>query len=680
MAHAQIFPGSTGTIPDDGTTVYFTCPVSGLAPAELDTSHGLLSVCVDISHTYDSDLDVQLIAPDGTIVVLFSGIGGGGHNFTSTCLTDTANDPVSQGSSPFTGVFRPMDFLGNMNNNSIGNGDWTLKILDTYPFADQGTVNSWSLYFGPGATAPFTVDSSNLPLILIDTYGQTVPNEPKIPVHLKIISNGPGQMNHPNDIPNVYNGSAGIELHGATSAYYPQHPYGFETRDTLGNNLNVSLLGMPAENDWILLSMYNDKVFMRNSLAFLLSQKLGHYAPRTRFCEVILNHSYQGIYVLTEKIKRDQNRVNIHKLDSTSNTGNALTGGYILKVDIPGASDSWLSGFHPIDHPELDVHYLYEYPDYLTISPQQEVYIQGFLNALETALYSSDFTNPVTGYRAYIDVNSLIDYMLVNEVSRNNDGFKKSIFLNKDRTATSPYLYSGPVWDFDWAWKNINECSIFSATDGSGWAYKVNDCNPDNNSPGWVVRLLQDPWFANQLNCRYFEMRNSFLDTAYLFHYIDSIGGLVQAAQERHYLKWPILGINVGTPEVDPQPLTYQGEIDKFRNWIVTRLTWLDNNMPGSCITGLADDKSRFPFLRLFPSPASDHIYIESGKPVKHLLCYDPAGKCLMDLDCQANSSFIDHPEDNVLLLHLNELKPGVYGLVLVFPDQTSISRVFIKI
>jgi hypothetical protein len=665
---AQTYSGVAGPISDDGVTNVFTANVSGLSPATIDTSHGLISVCLNITHTYDSDLDVQLEAPDGTTVLLFSGIGGGDDNFIGTCLSDYAAVAITSGTAPFNGSFQPMDNIGNINNGQNGNGTWKLKITDTYA-QDAGTLNSWSITFGNSASGPLTVDSTNLPLVLIDTYGQTIVDDPKIAAGMKIIYHGGNLYNHPADIPNVYNGDIGIEIRGSYSASLPQKPYGFETRDSLGNNLDVSLLGMPAENDWILLALYNDKVFMRNTLAFKLFELLGNYAPRTKLCEVLIDGSYKGIYVFTEKIKRDNHRVDIAKLDLDDNAGDSLTGGYIIKLDYHDGSNSWLSNYHPLDHTGLDVYYVYEYPDPAEITTQQKSYIQAYMNSLETDLYSTNYTDPISGYRAWLDVPSFIDYLIVNELARNNDGFKKSYLMYKDKDSDNRLLKSGPVWDFDWAWKNVNECSIFSATDGSGWAYKVNDCSPDVNSNGWALRLMQDTSFTHQLNCRYFNMRQTILDTAYLFHYIDSVHTLVEQAQQRHYAKWPILGINVGTPEVDYQPNSYDGEIVKFKNWINTRLTWLDANMPGNCPdVGIASN-IQHSAVRIFPNPASNIVFIESDKIPSKLELFNITGQVVY-------SSYSEIPES----IDLNNYPGGLYFVKLGFADgSSSISKLIIE-
>ena len=134
------------------------------------------------------------------------------------------------------------------------------------------------------------LESSNLPLVVINTNGGTIVNEPKIMADMKIIYNEGSVVNKPSDPGNIYSGKIGIEIRGRYSASLPQKPYGIETRDAAGNNLNASILGMPEENDWILLANYNDKTFIRNMLSFHLFQKMGHYAPRHRLCEVIINN------------------------------------------------------------------------------------------------------------------------------------------------------------------------------------------------------------------------------------------------------------------------------------------------------------------------------------------------------------------------------------------------------
>lgn len=607
---SQTFSGIGGAISDDGLNNDFLLNVSGLTPSALNAANGLVSVCIDITHTWDSDLNINLIAPDGTDIMLLSYVGGSDDNFTNTCFSQSAATSIVSGSAPFTGVFKPMNTIGNANNGQNGNGAWKLRIVDTYA-ADAGNLINWNITFGPGAPLPNVFTSSNLPIVLINTFSQTIVNDPKINANMKIIYNGPGMMNHLTDAPNVYNNNIGIEIRGAFSSSLPQKPYSVETRNSLLLENDTVLLGMPAEHDWCLLATYNDKVYVRNTLANKLFDEMSHYATRSKHCEVVINGQYQGIYFLSEKIKRDNNRVNISKLDTIDNAGIQLSGGYIIKNDYWDGSNSWLLNYNPIDHPTYDVNLVYDYPKPDVITPQQKTYIQTFINSFESALYSPGFADTATGYRAYLSTGSFIDYFIVNELSRNNDGFKKSWYMHKNRDDKGGKLKAGPVWDFDWAWADIPGCSIFSATDGSGWAHKINDCGPDVNSNGWYVRMLQDTTFQNELKCRWLNLRTSMLDTTSLFNYIDSTAIVLDSAQLRHQEKWGTLGVDVGTPEIGVQGATFLEDINIFKGWIASRITWLDANMPGNCYTlGVNDVPEEEAAISLFPNPATEYAFV----------------------------------------------------------------------
>jgi hypothetical protein len=481
--------------------------------------------------------------------------------------------------------------------------------------------------------------NSNLPLVIINTNGQQIVDEPKITANLKIIFKENGQPNYITDEANVYDGQIGIEVRGRSSASYPQTPYLFETRNADGSNNNVSLLGLPEENDWCLLSFYNDKSLVRNTLAFETFRQMGHYAPRTRHCEVILNNEYRGIYLLTERIKQDKNRVDIAKLRPEDNEGEEVTGGYIFKIDYPDEGESWASAYSPLDHPGFQVYFVYHDPSAKDLTSQQKTYLKNYIFSFEAALYSSNFTSEQSGYPAFLDQKSFIDYFLISEVSRNNDGFKKSRYFYKEKNGG---IVAGPVWDFDWAWKNINECFIFKATDGSGWAYQVNDCNPWVKSPGWMIRLFQDQKFANATNCSYYNYRESILGQSQLFSIIDSISTLVEPVKDRHFEKWQILGINVGAPEIDAQPATYAGEVQKLKNWVSTRLNWLDDNMIGDCLpTGLEDQLAETA-IKVYPNPAANYLSVETKISMEKISLFDSRGVMIQTLRVSSNQEMLD--------------------------------------
>jgi hypothetical protein len=566
--------------------------------------------------------------------------------------TSTSPDPgcanYQGGAVWFTTIVPPSGNLGfETDSGTLGDtglGIWTADSLCTnlsYVACDDdagaGTFSHVDLYdltpgttlyiqvFGyGGGTGSFrlccsayekvVLDSSELPIVIINTQHQTIVQDHKINCTMDMKYNGPGSITHVTDNANVYSGNIGIEVRGATSAGFPQRPYGLETRiDSLTNN-NVSLLNMTAENDWVLLSNFNDRSLIRNALALRLFRDMGNYSPRTSLCEVLVDSIYKGIYVFAEKIKRDSGRVHIAKLTESDTTGDGLTGGYILQQNYWDAGNSFQSNYSPIDHPGFDVHFLYEYPAAADILPVQKAYIASFVDSLEDALYSAGFADTATGYRKYMDVKSFIDYFIVNEVSRNMDGFKKSVFFHKDKNSKGGKLKAGPVWDFDWAWKNLTICDICNTTDGSGWAYQVNDCPTDNYSAGWYVRLLQDSSFANELRCTYEQYRSTILDTTYLFAYIDSVHSLVAHAQDRHFKKWHLLGAPGFAPEAGLSATTYGAELDTLKSWISARLQWMDANLPGHCIPTTAPDLAQpnaAGLLRYYPNPSSGIFHFE---------------------------------------------------------------------
>jgi hypothetical protein len=261
------------------------------------------------------------------------------------------------------------------------------------------------------SNVPFT--SSNLPIIILNTNGQQILDDPKIKADMAIIDNGPGVINNLTDPPNNYNGKIGIEIRGSSSQMFPKKQYSIELMDENGEELEVPLLGMPTEEDWVLFAPYNDKTLMRDVLAYKLGNDMGNYAPRTRYCEVVLNGTYMGVYVLIEKIKRDKNRVDVNKLDPDEISGNNLTGGYIIKIDktTGDSGEGWYSPHSPLNAVRQQrVLFQYEIPKYDEIVVEQKNYIQMYVTQFEDVLKGENFKDPDEGYAKYIDVNSFVDF------------------------------------------------------------------------------------------------------------------------------------------------------------------------------------------------------------------------------------------------------------------------------
>ncbi|MDQ3535806.1 MAG: CotH kinase family protein, partial [Bacteroidota bacterium] len=300
--------------------------------------------------------------------------------------------------------------------------------------------------------------SSKFPIIVINTNGAEIQDDKNI-ARMGIIDNGPGKINTSEDVFNDFDGFVGIERRGSSSQMFPKKSYGFDIWTAEGIDSVASILGMPVEEDWILYAPYTDKSLMRNVLAFKIANEMGRYASRTRFCEVMLNGSYQGIYVMMEKVKRDNNRVALNKLKIDENEGENLTGGYIIKIDKTTGSNSnegWYSPFHPLrSGEETRVYFQYEYPKIKNITQEQREYIKDYIIDFETALSGIDFKDDEKGYRNWADMESFIDFSIVNEISKNIDGYRLSTFMHKDKNGK---LIMGPVWDFNLAFGNADYC------------------------------------------------------------------------------------------------------------------------------------------------------------------------------------------------------------------------------
>jgi len=461
-------------------------------------------------------------------------------------------------------------------------------------------------------------DSSSLPIVVITTNdGIPVPDEPKIDAHLGIIWNGDGAINHLGDPFNEYDGRIAIEIRGSSSQMFLKNNYALETRDEDGSGNNVSIFGFPAENDWVLHGPYSDKSLMRNALAYTLAGWLMDYAPRVRFCEVVLNGQYNGVYVFTEKIKRDAGRVNISELHPDETTGGDVTGGYILKFDkwdgafnegFPSAYSSDLSGFG-------QTVFQYHYPKPDEIVPEQKEYIQKYIAGLEDALMSPDFASPASGYRYYFDMASFFNYFFVQELGKNVDGYRLSTFFYKDKDSIDTRLKMGPVWDFNLAFGNADYCDAWYT---NGWAWRFNEVCPSDyfNVHFWWERLWQDSTYRQELKDRWFDLRNDTLSDDRIFGLIDSLETLLQEPALRNFQRYPVLGQYVWPNAFIGQ--NFGEEVDYLRNWLTARLLWLDETLKTVDLPEYRIEEYFPPVV--YPNPFREVVkfeyYVRSDTPV----------------------------------------------------------------
>jgi hypothetical protein len=424
--------------------------------------------------------------------------------------------------------------------------------------------------------------SSNLPIIVIDTFGQNIIDSRKIDALMGIIYNGQGKRNALTDPFNEYDGKIGIELRGSSSLQFPKKQFAVETRDSLGNNLNVSLFGMPEENDWVLYDPYSDKSLIRNVLIYKISNDMGRYASRTRLCELVLNGEYWGVYVLMEKIKRDRGRVNISAMDSADVAGDNLTGGYIIKVDKTAGESimGWNSPYPPAPGVPRRVFYQYHYPKPSDITPEQKDYIKNVITRFETEMNGAGYADPGSGYAKYLDVDSFVDHFILNEVSKNVDAYRLSAYMYKDRDSKGGKIVMGPIWDFNLAFGNADYYSAFSPY---GWIlefFYTDDQFHQSDAfvmPFWWWKLWQDDNFKVKVYKRWWQLRYDVLNVDILLNTIDSLVDTLQEAQVRNFQKWPVLSTYVWPNAYVGG--SYENEIRYLKEWIEDRIEWIDDNL-----------------------------------------------------------------------------------------------------
>jgi hypothetical protein len=581
--YAQTFSQSpdNASIPDDGTGYFGKIKVSGL-PAKINAGFGLESICLNIQHTYDAQLDIYLVAPDGTNIEISTNNGAFGHDYKNTCFTMTATEFIASvfSLSPFAGTYRPEGDLSKANNNQNPNGEWSLYIADDVKDSNKGVLLSWSLTFSKTPAIKFDFSATNLPIISINTNGKPIGDNVKIPGKMGIVFNENGKRNHLTDSFNNYNNFIDISIHGSSSRLYPKKSYRFQTIQDASHKegIKARLLDLHADKDWILEASYNDKSLLRDKLLFDIFRKMGHYSIECRFVEVILNNHYQGVYILEEKIKQGKNRVPISKIKPRDVAGDSLTGGYIFCLNRPKPGNFGWSSKYPSNASGDSANYFQcIYPDGKVIVQKQKDYIKGLVDQFENALMKEDFNDPKNGYRKWIDVGSFIDNMILNEVAKNPDAYRLSTYFYKDRDSKNSKIIMGPVWDFD---ISCGGSKYNDGRDGTGWQYLYP--TSVNFIPFWWKRLMEDPEFSKELYLRYKYLRKTVLDLNAIYKMIDSDAAVLEEAQQRNFKMWPILGQDVW-PNPAPVSKSYKEEIHFLKKWFKDRLEWMDKNIAPLC-------------------------------------------------------------------------------------------------
>ncbi|MBN1599818.1 MAG: CotH kinase family protein [Bacteroidales bacterium] len=396
------------------------------------------------------------------------------------------------------------------------------------------------------------LDSTELPVIKIESDEFGIPHKRiEVPAYIEIIDKGSNGYNKPYKTEPVHAGPVKIELRGESSSTFPKQSFDFELKQENSADTSISLLGMPEEEDWILQGPFADKSQIRNAFIYDLGNRTQYWNPHVRFCEVIINGEYVGLYNLIEKIKRDDERLDLANLRPEEISGIDLTGGYIVKYDKgPG-------GLQIV------------YPKESDLQPEQEEYIRGHFDEYYSVLGSEMGLDHFVGYPRYIDVNSLIELIIISELSKNCDAYMYSSYMYKDRNDRDSRIVFGPLWDFDLCFGNSQWQEGFQTEE---WQFDYR-----TNNKFKITRLFQDPSLVEAFANRWFELREQYLHTDSLISKLDMMVSTYQEAIDRNYEVWPVIDEGLFFPAYEVY--TYEEEINYIKNWLLARLDWIDNNI-----------------------------------------------------------------------------------------------------
>lgn len=425
---------------------------------------------------------------------------------------------------------------------------------------------------------------THLPIVVIDTdeeipgvpyytknsssrlYTRASTGENFVVANMKIIDNGK-TYNTPSDQPAVAS-NIEIKVRGNTSRWFDKKSYAVKLIDIEGNNKRQEIMGMEENDDWVLHGPFLDKTLMRNYFGMNIAGELMDYAPEVRFCEVIKNGEYQGLYVMMETVSRGEGRIDIEKPNKTRNVT-----GYIVGLDTSAVpKETALNNFIKYTSNLHDNTYFeVVYPGKSLLTSELKDYIERDISKFEKALYSFDYDKSRYGYMNYVDVGEFVDYFILAEVFLQHDTGKLSTYFYKDVNG----LYKPCVWDFNNSLENVNlieEDDFFIRK-----FYTV-------QAP-WFWMMVKDEDFTNRIISRYHQLREGILSDEEMVGYIDDTREYLGSAIDRNYAVW---GYRFDVDKVDfmnklqpdnRNPGNYEESIAQMKAVMLNRLHWLDQHI-----------------------------------------------------------------------------------------------------
>lgn len=469
-----------------------------------------------------------------------------------------------------------------------------------------------------------TIDpTSDIPIMLVESYGKPKPCDKSTYVDAAVMIWEPvGGVAKMSSLPTLVT-RAGYHVRGQSSMALAQTPYKVEFWDNANKDVDLPVMGMPADSDWALIAPYYDRTIIRNPFVYTLGKDMGLEAPRTAYAEIYVNQTthaisdteYEGIYWVTELIKNCKVRLDLKQLEAKDTDAAKITGGYIFKFDqaaaeepkiactgsnpLPGFASGGMGNFGaPSTTPttkavpastttckmtfggggigtgtgtagtcwtDLEV----VDPD--DLNAEQKAWLTKYIQTFHDNLHKS----PIGDYATYIDQKSFVDYLLVNELTRNVDAYVRSAYYHKDRDGK---LKAGPLWDYNFALGGVGAQSPTpTSTSDPGWQYTGTGRNVNN----WYPKLTGDASFMSQVKTRYKELRSSLWSDASMKSRIDSLCAPIKQAVVRDYARWPVPGVILSSTGFTggPTAATWDGQVQVMRDFITARMAWMDANL-----------------------------------------------------------------------------------------------------
>jgi len=460
-----------------------------------------------------------------------------------------------------------------------------LTVLLTSAWSDEGPANRVHQHLtarqpDAGCDCDGSELCTHLPLVLIDTGGQEIPGKVTgqtddfgetintlaadgrdvIDVSFVVVDNQT-RNNHPSDEATLTT-TAQIRVRGHSSRQFEKSPYQLDFVDENGEAAPAAVMGMPAHSEWVLYGPYLDKSLVRNYMWYNFAGEVMEWAPNVRYCELILNGEYRGLYLMVETITDGEDcRLNLSTTEqNVKTTGYLLRGDRTTQEDLGGQRDIYTYLERMLT---LRTDILIKYPGRSSLTQELRQEIELDYAAFEKALYSYDYDTDDYGYWNYIDVDNFVDYFLINEFSLNVDAGRYSTYIYKDLSGK----FKLAVWDFN------NACDNFP----------TDPLTPDQInmvSHTWYFMLCKSEDFVERLLDRYDELRASVLNETYLLNYIDETLAYLGPAVERNNQRWndAMTQWEPLTP-VERNLHSHEEAVDQLKEWLYERGIWLDENI-----------------------------------------------------------------------------------------------------